>query len=352
MPFELKRVPKALSYSSWALFEKDAEEFYLRYLAETKAPRLPQENYMSVGSGFDAFAKAELHSAVFGPHTDKNFEFDKLFEDQVESHNRDFARSAGKYVLDCYKHSGSFDELLKLLKQAIEPPRFETNIEAMIDGVPCSGKPDLRFLLKPREETLRVVLDWKVKGFCSKHGASPSKGYAMCRDGYDYRPLKLNATKKAPDGKPSASHGTEHDNYKAFDFKGLTINEGFMEMCNDEYADQVSLYGWMLGETPGDENVVVWIDEIVSKFMGEGNNPLLRIANHRARVSRGYQLKLLEKIKKCWNAISTGHIFVDLSKADSDSRCEVLEGMSVGLQCDGSSEESWFNEVVRPQFKR
>ena len=31
---------------------------------------------------------------------------------------------------------------------------------------------------------------------------------------------------------------------------------------------------------------------------------------------------------------------------------EVLEQTAVGLATDGSAEENWFNEVVRPQFKR
>ncbi len=219
--------------------------------------------------------------------------------------------------------------------------------------MPFLGKPDLRFMLRfDGHDPLRIILDWKVKGFCSKYGASPSKGYALCRDAYDFRIGSQNSTKKEPEGKPSKSHNTEHANYLAYNHRGLTINQGMMEQCNAEYADQISCYGWLLGEEPGDENVVVWIDEIVAKFMGEGFNPLLRVANHRARVSRAHQLALMEKITKCWNAITTGHIFQDMSRADSDGRCEVLEETSVGLQTDGSAEENWFNEVVRPQFKR
>lgn len=350
MAFELKRRPKSLSYSAWALFEKDKEEFFVRYLADNRAPRLPQENYMSVGSAFDAYVKAALHTALFGKGHDPAFEFDKLFVDQVEEHNRDWARDAGQYIFDSYVLSGAYDELLKLLQQSTEPPRFESKIDATVDGVPFNGKPDLRFMLKfPDFDLLRVVLDWKVKGFCSKYGASPSKGYALCRDGYS--PVGRNTTKKCPEGKPSASHNTSHDNYLAHTHRGLVINAGMMEHCNDEYADQVSLYGWMLGETPGDENVVVAIDEIVAKFMPT-ERPLLRVANHKARVSRDHQLKLLGKMKACWNAITSGHIFNDMSREDSDSRCEILEQTALGLQTDGSTEENWFNEVVRPQFKR
>ncbi len=80
--------------------------------------------------------------------------------------------------------------------------------------------------------------------------------------------------------------------YKAMDFRGLTINSGYMEFCNDEYADQLCLYGWLLGEKIGDENTVLGIEELCAKFMGEGNPPTLRYARHRGRVKADYQQKL------------------------------------------------------------
>ena len=57
--------------------------------------------------------------------------------------------------------------------------------------------------------------------------------------------------------KPSRSHGKEHANFLGMNYRGLTINSGYMECCNDEYADQLCLYGWLLGESLGDENVVL-----------------------------------------------------------------------------------------------
>ncbi len=350
--FELKRRPTALSYSSLSLYLKDADEFFIRYLAGSKAPRLPQENYMSIGSAGDARIKSSLYTAIFGEGHDDRFSFTTLFEDSVEPHNRDWALIESQYVFDCYKYSGAYDDLLNLLLQSVEPPQFESTVTGTINGVPFTGKPDCRFMLKLSDALLRIILDWKVKGYCSKNGASPSKGYALCRDGYDFRVGAQNKTKKFPDGKPSDSHNESHKLYLAYGHRGLTINDAYMETCNDEYADQVSCYGWLLGETPGDENVVVAIDEIVSKFMGEGQRPLLRIANHRARVSRNHQVELVEKITRCWDAITTGHIFRDMSRADSDAHCEVLDSMAVGLQTDGSAAEDFFNECTRPQFKR
>lgn len=348
------RVPKYLSYSSLSLWEKDKEEFYIRHLAETRAPRLPQETFMSVGSAFDAYVKSALHERIFGKGADPEFEFQPLFELQVEEHNRDWALGAGKYIFDCYVYSGSFDELLSLLLKSVETPKFESKVEGVINGlVPFTGKPDCRFVLKFDDcDPVRVVLDWKVKGYCSKYGASPSKGYALCRDGYDAIKLGVDKTKAQPLGKQSRSHNTTHDLYLPLVHRGLTINAGYMETCNSEYADQISIYGWLLGEAPGDENVVVWIDEIVGKYMGEDALPLLRVANHRSRVKGEYQTQLLNRAYECWNAITTGHIFGDLSRADSDARCQVLEQMSVGLQSGGSPEEDWFNEVVRKGYRR
>lgn len=328
---ELKRRPTALSYSSYSLFVKNPDEFYMRYLAGSKAPRIPQEAPMGVGSAFDAFVKAELHSAVFGPNSDPDFEFNKLFEDQVEPHNRDFCKAAGEHALAAYKHTGAYQELLDLLLKSTEPPRFETKLDAVIEGVPISGKPDLRFMLKPRDREIRVILDWKVRGYCSKSTTSPSKGYALCRDGY-------------VSAKPTKSHGKEHSNYLAYDHHGLTINQAMMEACNEDYADQVSIYGWMLGIVPGDESAVVAIDEIVAK---PATPPELRVANHRARVGKEHQLKLLEGLKRCWNAIQTGHVFLDMSREDNDGRCEVLENVTIGLATDGSPEEQWYNDATR-----
>jgi hypothetical protein len=129
--------------------------------------------------------------------------------------------------------------------------------------------------------------------------------------------------------------------------RGLTINAGYLETCSDEYADQLCLYGWLLGERPGDENVVCMIEEIVSKYTGE--KPLLRVANHRGRVKADYQATLKERVARCWQAITSGHVFADMTREESDARCQVLEETAVGL--DGNSElDQWFNKMTRPAF--
>ncbi len=328
--FEIKRKPKSLSYSSVSLFGKNPEEFFLKYLAGNRPDKIPQEHPASCGSSFDSYVKAELSSVLGIPGN----EFEKLFEASVEPQNRDWALPAGKYVFEQYKLSGAYNDLLAILKTATDV-HFEANVEKVIGGVPMSGKPDCRFVIKPKDSDVRAILDWKVKGFCSKSTTSPSKGYRLVRDCAGWP-------------KPSRNNGEAHNLYLAEDFNGFEISAGKMETCNDEYADQISVYGWLLGMEPGDENVVVMIDEIVAKpNPANAEQPLLRVANHRSRVTRAHQLGLLERIKRCWDAIQSGHVFPELSREDNDARCEVLDDTAAALKGTGND---FFNECTRPKI--
>lgn len=345
------RQPTYLSYSALSLWEADTDGFYMKYLADNRPARLPQTEPMSIGSAFDAQVKSALHEALFGKGADPIYELETLFESQVEEHNRDWAWEAGEYCLDRYKFTGAYDELLKLLEQSEEDPRFECQLTDVIGDfkIPVTGKPDCRFVLDFGHGRISVVLDWKVKGFCSKHAPSPSKGYMLCRDAYNPIPNKSGIPKA------SQSHGKSHKLYMEYDFRGMTINRDFMENCNKDYADQCSIYGWLLGEPIGSD-ALVFIDELISKPTGnalEGEYPILRVANHRARVKPEYQKKLIGRIETCWSAIISGHIFVDVSREESDLQIEALDDVAIGLASDGSSEEDFFSEVVRSQvYKR
>ncbi len=342
------RRPTYLSYSSMTLFEKEPDEFVLKYLCDNRPGRLAQTGPMSIGSSFDAYVKSALHEALFGKGADPVYKLETLFEDQVEEHNRDFAWEAGAYCFHCYQDTGAYDELLKLLEQSEEDPRFECKVEGIIGGAPFLGKPDCRFVLDLGQGRISVVLDWKVKSFCSKYAASPSKGYMLCRDGYKPIPNRKGVLKS------SQSHMKSHKMFMEYDFKGLKINRDYMENCQGEYADQCSLYGWLLGEPVGGD-ALVFIDELLSKPTGDaqaGEYPLLRIANHRARVKPEYQQKLLQRVTDCWAAVKSGYIFTDLTREENDQRLIELDHVAIGLASDGSAEEDFYNQLTRPQFKR
>lgn len=331
------RTPTYISPSAFMLWEKDPNEYALRHLVDNRPPRTPQELPASVGSSFDAWVKSNLHAKLFGPGANPQFEFSAIFETQVEPHNRDRARLMGLRCFDSYVHSGAYDDLLVMMENAKEDPQFEFSATGEINGVPMVGKPDCRFVT---EHGLHIILDWKVKGYCSKYGASPAKGYRIVRDGLDWP-------------KPSRNNGKAHKLYKPIDFKGMEISETPMETCDKDWAVQLSIYGWLLGEKIGDEHVVICIDELPCKSrQDKGLEPLIRVANHRARVSPEFQVDLSNRISDLWNRITTGHIFTDVDKETSEKRFAALQRGAIALASDGSFEEDLFNEVSRPGYRR
>ncbi len=349
------RTPKHLSPSAFMLWEKDPTEYCLRHLVDNRPPRTPQALPASVGSAFDAVVKSKLYAAIFGAGHDPRFEFDALLEEQVEKHNRDEARKMGLHVFENYVETGSYAELLAMMQDAQEAPQFEFSAGLVVDNVPLYGKPDCRFV---NVNGIHVILDWKVRGYCSKYGASPMKGFQQCRDGLDWternltkRQLEKREAGEEVEGKHSRNHCQPHALYLEMDFKGMPINQGFLETCDEEWATQLSIYGWLLGEKVGDENVVVCIDEVVCKFMGEDQRPLIRIANHKARVSQKFQVDLHTRLRKLWDAIHAGWIFQEMSEKDSGQLFNMLQSRANGMASDGSDEEEWFSQLGRPAYR-
>jgi hypothetical protein len=299
------------------------------------APKMPQENYMAVGSAFDAYVKSHLFQCVYGLGADPAFEFETIFESQVEPQNRDWGREHGKYIFDCYERCGVLNELLTMFATAEKAPRFEFTVSQEIGTVPLLGKPDLQLVAKGG---VHVILDFKVKGYCSKSATSPSKDYLFCRDAFD---TTIHKQTRGGDG--------PHKNFLPYNHKGMTIHAGYMEYSNREYADQLALYSWLLGENVGDEQVVVGIDEIVAK--PSEPYPLLRVAQHRSRVSAAHQHALLERFQAAWRAIQSGYIFTNMTRAESDEQCELLNMSAAGLQPDGTALQDWFNQTVRAKFR-
>lgn len=265
------------------MWEADREEFFLRYLADTKPPRVAQTEPMAVGSAFDAKVKGQLCQDLGMD----GFTYEELFESQVERQNRDFAREAGEHVFECYRYCGAYRELRKLLEDS-DGVKFESTAKQTVCGVPLLGKPDLLFLFSG----LQIVLDWKVKGYCSKNSISPTRNYRLCRDGQP--------------GRQSRSHGKTHSGYLGRSYRGFEANTVCFSVASTEYADQLSLYGWLLGVPVGSDDAVFMIDEIVCKNAGSFQKPILRIANHRARVEPQYQKQLLRRYRDLWETIQSG----------------------------------------------
>lgn len=325
-----------LSPTSLHLFESDREQFYLKYLSDARPPKEPQSGAMVVGSAFDAFVKCSLHQHLFGNDGGGKYDLKTLFEEQVNNKElRVWAWEAGKYAFDCYRTWGCYDELLRELEKSDEDPRFEFKLTGLVGEVPVVGYPDMWCKVK-----VQKVLDWKVNGFCSNNPQSPKKFYGSCRDcwGED----RCRPTRGGGQSRP-------HPKYEEIDHFGHKIGAHFLHETDRKWADQIAIYSWLLGVEVGDENMVAAIDQLACKpspDLKKNRWPLIRVAQHRCRISKCWQLALFERLHSCWNTVQSGHIFDDLSREDSDSRCEVLDMP----QTSGGDDDFWAS-VNERQFR-
>ncbi len=283
-----------LSPTSVRLFTQDPELFYLRYLAKNKMKREPQTQPMSIGSAFDAYTKSYLHERLFGKGANPQFDLEALFEAQVEEHNRDWAWHNGQYVFDAYKKAGCVADLMMELNQAVGTPRFEIKVQAEIEGVPLLGIPDIFFI---NGLGARVIYDWKVNGYCAKSLKSPMAGYIKLREA----------------GKEVKSHR----DCVLLLWRGIYINAAIF--MTGDWADQLTIYSWLMGEPVGSEEIVFGVDQIC------GPKDRLRFATHRLRITPEYQFHLLDLVKDTWKAIEEDWIFRDLDIEESRDRCRLLE---------------------------
>lgn len=299
------RMPKYISPTALQTWEKNPEDYYLNYLAEIRPPRIAQTQPMSVGAAFDAYIKSYFHETLFGKnHKDSNlFEFQTIFESQVEPHNRDWALENGKYAFECYRISGAMSDLLLTLQAAISEPRFEFTIEGTVGDVPLLGKPDVYFIHKNGKP---IILDWKVNGYCSKSPKSPEKGYVNVRDGWV--------------GTPSRGSNRTHKDAFVINIDGIRVNVAIpLEQINTDWAVQTSTYAWLCGAQIG-EQFIVAIDQLCCS-----PGKKIRVAEHRCTISAPFQLGVVNRYKSLWETIHSDHILRSLSKEDSKRRCEMLE---------------------------
>lgn len=305
------RMPRYLSPTSLKLFYSDRNAYYTQYLCDTRTPKLPQTEPMAVGSSFDAYVKSFLVERLIGKLPE--FEFRTIFEAQVEPQNRDAALRDGKIVFDAYTKQGALADILLDLEGCVGKPRFETAIEGYVAGVsgtlgdvPMLGKPDIFFITK---QGVRVIFDWKVNGFYSNYNTSPKPGYVRMRS---------NNPK---------TNGQMHS-------KAMLLNEKDVRICithpldtvDSEWAAQLAIYAWLLGEPVGSRFVVA-IDQIACGKDAIGQR-MFNIAQHRSVVNEKFQHELFEKAHKAWYLIQSGHIFDEMTREDSDKQCQLLDLMA------------------------
>lgn len=317
------RMPQYLSPTSMTKWAEDPAKYYLQYLSDHPLPKEPQSLPMAVGSAFDAYVKSFLHEHLFGKGADSRFEFDAIFEAQVEPQHRDETKKAGDHCLGYYRRSGALAGLMTMLGKTVGKPRFEMDVRGVVSagrvgevkGVPFRVKPDLFFV---NEQDAHVILDWKVNGYCSPSGKSPMKGY-----------VKLRA-----DTKRDSSHAEAKLGYH----KGVLINEANgLEAYSEEWARQCSVGSWMCGEEVGAKFIAV-IHQLVCKPGAISMAPRIWIAEHSSFVSKAYQDQIHREAVALWETIHSKHVFRNMSEEESIARCALLDQRRESMEEDDDDE--------------
>lgn len=330
---------KYLSPTQLSLWQKNEEEYFLKYLAVDKPPKHPQTQPMSVGSSFDAYVKSYLARAlgVMKPE----LEFDALFTRQVEEHNRDWAKRAGLHCFHVYEKCGALASLQRLLMNSRSVPQFETTEHSSTiavkeglnvtqpenNGTPVlMGKPDLYFGV----EDILVTLDFKVNGYCSNSPKSPAKGYIEV---YSY------------EGGQSGAH---KDAYVVREEKlgGLLVNSmPNIEQSEKDWGRQLSTYSWLTGAKVGQEIIVI-VDQLCCSMNKPINgNPNIRVARHVCRITPEFQIETFNGYQELWNRIYSDHFFRGKSKEDSQARAKILSQQGAAFR--GTEEkDDWFRKMT------
>jgi len=322
------RTPEYISPTSLALFFEDRTEFYLRYLADNRPPRIPQNRPMAIGSAFDAYIKSYIDKALFGR---TEFEFETLFEKQVEPQNRDWALKHGKIAFGQYIKTGALADLMLELGKASHTPRLESEVRDTVNicgtPIPLLGKPDLYFIIDGK---FQVIFDWKLNGYCSNGTTSPKPGYVMVR------------------GNWGRDNGTWHKDAQLIQIHGISVNAATtLEQIEESWARQIYTYARVLGEDNGGD-YIAGIEQLACKPEGTGDDRFvnIRTASFRSRIGKEYQDAIDKQLIICWTALQTGHIFTDLSAEDNKSRCELLDNYHKAYSGEGPNED-WFKSITR-----
>lgn len=280
-----------LSPSSLNKFENEPDFFYIYYLAEAHPPRPPQNEPMAIGSAIDARIKAYLS---------EKHDLEQLFEEQVEEQNRVWAWENSKNLFESYKESGALNDLVIELQGSIIEPRYEFKVignvlvGGVVNEVPIMGKPDLYYVT---QDNLRVILDFKVNGFCASSKMSPRKGYLKIRPG-----------------------GKSHKDAFIQNYKGVKINISHpFELIDSHWADQFATYGWQLG----DDEFVVGVEQFACP--GFQNTEGTRFASYRGQVGKDHQALLKQRYARAWEIINSDWIFRNLSYKESKEKQAHLE---------------------------
>lgn len=326
------RKRKYLSPSQILKWEKEPEQYYVQYLAETKVARSPQTMPMAVGSAFDAYVKASLQRRFNLPFEAFPFESEEAaLERNIENAiMRPEAAQIGQRLLQAYKDSGAYGLLCEEALDGNDVNQIRMEVDGTVElwGIPFVYKPDFQFISSMKTisgRPLPGIIDWKVNGYCSRSNVSPRGGFISVRDGW----------KGAPHSRGNFAPHKNANVVKIGSRLEINRNDDFYRPSGacDDWCIQLTIYALgackNMGIEPGDSPLYVGIDQLACKTIqvDGASEPerLPRVAIHRWFVTPHIIATLQERVERMWETINSDHVFRWLSKDDSMRRCDELE---------------------------
>lgn len=278
------RKPKYLSPSSFNMYVEDREEFCRRYICDTIPPREAPNQAMLIGSGFDAFVKHALHEIFIGP-----CDLVELFNSQVSDYHTEIWE-IGSNLFNLYKEVGAYDALLQDMEGSTEHG-FEVSKNGD-NPVPIFGYIDC--IYRHRNGKV-VILDWKCTNYHAKR-VSPLKYYTV-----EYPSMR------------------SHKGVEPVTEDGILLQRDYcFSLTQPKWATQLAMYELMLGEP-----CILQIDQVLGKD---------RVVTYRGGVSEDFKNNIKNNLLSAWDNVSTGHLFPDLEKSESDGIIERLERFNLMKQ--------------------
>ncbi len=323
----LYNIPSYYSPSSCSKFYQDRAEYYLMYLAKTRAPRMKSTPAMNLGNVYDSLVTHAIAVMFYGlsdVRTQTEFSMETLMEACHEDHlDMDEQLAIAQDIFNQYKATGGFAALCAELRQA-DPGSIKMQQKSYYNspkGYTLFGYMDISFTIGD----VLVVRDFKLNGYFSKAGITLIKNYI------DAFPKDVKRVKYP-----------HKDVFLSKHVCGLQFAFGCASKAIPQYARQLATYGWALnGNKAPVENLLLGIEQVSCK-RGSNRVPEIMFARTSNFIKPDAQLQLLKEYDFMHETIISGHIFDDLTREESDAKCVELNNLALGMQDDGSG----FNDLI------
>lgn len=290
MKLPVLRDLRHMSPSSLNEWDRCQYRFYLKRLSQYDWPEYESSMAADVGSAFDAQIKCYLAEQL-GLGDLPEYNLQALYDESVSKSNTPTAINLAKLIFKKYLSTGMAQRLIDEGLGSLDLNKKTVLRDDEHNEIPVYVKPDAAL-------SDGTIVDWKVQGSVSAHGASPVPGYCYG--------IRNNRKMKAHDraGEP-------------------------MENLNKSWANQLAIYAWAYSGVVPWRPVPVAIENITCR------KGIYTFTSIRTVVTVEHQQKLWKKLLVAYHNASQGEImrptpshqvcFAYNTRCEVADRCEYFE---------------------------